>query len=291
MALQTYGLDFFYLDVDFFNNDKIFLVESELGSRATLLAVKLLCKIYHSSYYYKWGTDECLLFARKQMPDCTAEYVQSVVEALVKRGFFYQEYYEKYGILTSESIQLHYFEAVQRRKQMEVDPDYLLVDVKKYKNVHVRGEEMPQNEDEKNEEKSVNAANVDISGENVDILNENVDISSENVDIKKQSKGKESKQKEKESKYPPSSSPGGKVETLEGIFSSIPQDGLKRNCRGLVESLEQIGLEVEEIIRLVVYCKYGIIGHPVWKILAEIRNARGQVRQPVNFIWYRLRKT
>ena len=38
MALQTTGLEFFYLSVDFFENDKILLVEQELGSRATLPA-------------------------------------------------------------------------------------------------------------------------------------------------------------------------------------------------------------------------------------------------------------
>ena len=31
MALQTTGLEFFYLSVDFFENDKILLVEQELG--------------------------------------------------------------------------------------------------------------------------------------------------------------------------------------------------------------------------------------------------------------------
>ena len=42
MALQTTGLEFFYLSVDFFENDKILLVEQELGSRATLLVLRLL---------------------------------------------------------------------------------------------------------------------------------------------------------------------------------------------------------------------------------------------------------
>lgn len=46
MALQTTGLEFFYLSVDFFENDKILLVEQELGSRATLLVLRLLARIY-----------------------------------------------------------------------------------------------------------------------------------------------------------------------------------------------------------------------------------------------------
>ena len=51
MALQTTGLEFFYLSVDFFENDKILLVEQELGSRATLLVLRLLARIYHKGYF------------------------------------------------------------------------------------------------------------------------------------------------------------------------------------------------------------------------------------------------
>ena len=40
MALQTTGLEFFYLSVDFSENDKILLVEQEL--RATLFVLHLL---------------------------------------------------------------------------------------------------------------------------------------------------------------------------------------------------------------------------------------------------------
>lgn len=52
MALQTTGLEFFYLSVDFFENDKILLVEQELGSRATLLVLRLLARIYHKGYLF-----------------------------------------------------------------------------------------------------------------------------------------------------------------------------------------------------------------------------------------------
>ena len=39
MALQTTGLEFFYLSVDFFENDKILLVEQELGYIACIALV------------------------------------------------------------------------------------------------------------------------------------------------------------------------------------------------------------------------------------------------------------
>ena len=303
MALQTMGLDFFYLSVDFFDNDKVLLVEQEHGSKATLLAIKLLSKIYHKGFYYKWGKDECLLFTRKLPADYTAEFVQCVVDALVERGFFHKEYYERQGVLTSESIQLHYFEAVQRRKQVEVEPDYLLVDVKKYKNVHVAGEEEKNDStggDSLNgvqppfkevEENAPTAGENGLNASNVYILPPNVDISGENVDISKQSKVKESKLKVEERKTPPSNPPGGKLRSVEDIFSSIPQDGAKRNCEGLVENLCHFGAKEDEIIRLVVYCNYGIIGHPVWQAITDIRNAGGKIHQPVSFIWSQLRKS
>ena len=88
MALQTTGLEFFYLSVDFFENDKILLVEQELGSRATLLVLRLLARIYHKGYFCRWGKDECLLFTRRLPEGCTADYVQQVVDALLERGFF-----------------------------------------------------------------------------------------------------------------------------------------------------------------------------------------------------------
>ena len=98
MALQTTGLEFFYLSVDFFENDKILLVEQELGSRATLLVLRLLARIYHKGYFCRWGKDECLLFTRRLPEGCTADYVQQVVDALLERGFFSKVQYEKFGI-------------------------------------------------------------------------------------------------------------------------------------------------------------------------------------------------
>lgn len=148
MALQTTGLEFFYLSVDFFENDKILLVEQELGYIAciafigTYLPQGCLCC---------WREDRCLLFTRRLPEGCTADYVQQVVDALLERGFFSKAQYEKIGILTSGSIQDHYFEAVQQRKCVEVSTDYLLIEISKYKNLYVDG------------------SNVGISTENVDM--------------------------------------------------------------------------------------------------------------------------
>ena len=123
-------------------------------SWATLLVLHLLARIYHKGCLCCWREDRCLLFTRRLSEGCTADYVQQVVDALLERGFFSKAQYEKIGILTSESIQDHYFEAVQQRKCVEVSTDYLLIEISKYKNLYVDG------------------SNVGISTENVDMKHE-----------------------------------------------------------------------------------------------------------------------
>ena len=47
MALQTTGLEFFYLSVDFFENDKILLVEQELGYIACIAFIGTYLSLIH----------------------------------------------------------------------------------------------------------------------------------------------------------------------------------------------------------------------------------------------------
>ena len=169
---MTQGVDYFPMDVDFFEDDKIALIEAEFGLKGAIVALRLLCKIYKNGYYYQWGGDECLLFARKMGAEFVPNAVAEVVAGLVRRSFFDKRVFDTFGVLTSVGIQQRYFDIVKRRQRVEVNPDYLLIDVAKFSNVY--------------------------------ILNKNVDIAGKNVNISPQSKGKESKvnslKKEKERK-------------------------------------------------------------------------------------------
>ncbi len=96
MALQTTGLEFFYLSVDFFENDKILLVEQELG----YIACIALVGTYLPQRMFSVGERIGVCFTRRLPEGCTADYVQQVVDALLERGFFSKVQYEKFGILT-----------------------------------------------------------------------------------------------------------------------------------------------------------------------------------------------
>lgn len=183
------GIDYFSFSVDFFDDDKLALIEGEFGIKGSYIAIRLLCKIFKEGYYYQWGDDECLLFARKMGAGIASDLVKEVVKGLVKRSFFDKGVFDRFQILTSHGIQRRYFDAVKRRQNVDVRREYLLVDASKFPNVH--------------------------------ILDDNVNIDGLNADISKQSKLKESKLKD----TPPQTPPHGGVSSDRGgsITSSPPE--------------------------------------------------------------------
>lgn len=160
--LNSQAIDYFSLNTNFFNDDKIQLIEAEFGVKGSYIALRLLCKIYSTEgYYYRWGGDECLLFAKSMGAVFVPTMVNEVVNGLVKRSFFDKRVFDTFGILTSRGIQTRYFQAVSRRQKVSVIRDFLLVDVSKMNNVY--------------------------------IIDNDVNIIAQNVDIIPQSKVKESK--------------------------------------------------------------------------------------------------
>ena len=157
------GINYFPLNVHL--DDKFELIEAEFGLKGFAIVVKLFQKIYgQQGYYCEWTEDVALLFGKNV--GLGGDAVSEIVRAAIKRGIFDSELYDKYQILTSRGIQERYFEAVSRRKEVEVRKEDLLIKVDQiYKNVR--------------------------------ILNENVNISSKNVNISEQKKVEESKVKEK----------------------------------------------------------------------------------------------
>ena len=159
------GIDYFSFDVDFFNDDKIQLIEAEFGIKGSITAIRLLCKIYNEGYFYGWGEDQCLLFAKNSGSEFTPELIQNIVDGLVRRSFFDANCYEKHQILTSTGIQRRYLDATIRYKEVKMIDEYLLID--------------------------------DPKRTNINIIPLNVGINSINADINPQRKGKEIKLKSK----------------------------------------------------------------------------------------------
>ena len=161
------GIDYFPLDVTL--NAKFELIEAEFGLTGFGVVVHLLQEIYgKAGYYIEWTEEVALLFARKV--GLGGSVVSEIIEASIRRGMFEKEKYDKYNVLTSKGIQERYFEAVSRRKTLEVDYNILLVDVAQI---------LP---------------NVYISAKNVNIF-------SKNADIERQSKVEKSRVEKSKEEY------------------------------------------------------------------------------------------
>jgi len=122
------GLDYFPLDVDFFEDDKIQLIEAEFGTKGVCVAIRLLCKVYKNGYFYQWGGDECLLLSKQIGDGIVPNLVEEIVKGLVRRSFFDKGVFDSFRILTSRGIQRRYLEATGRtRAGVKINPDIDLI--------------------------------------------------------------------------------------------------------------------------------------------------------------------
>jgi hypothetical protein len=119
------GLDYFPLDVDIDQDDKIQVIEAEHGPLGFVIIIKLLAKIYKEGYYYKWGETEEILFSKRANVD--RNITRDVVNDCINYGIFDKNMFENHRILTSTGIQKRYFEAVLRRKEVFTERKYLLL--------------------------------------------------------------------------------------------------------------------------------------------------------------------
>jgi hypothetical protein len=117
------GIEYFSLDTEL--DRKFDLLESSLGIIGFGVTIKLLQRIYHSSYYLKWDEEELLLFKKRVNVDINI--INDVINEGLKWGLFSREMYDKYSILTSHGIQIRYIAATQRRTVVTFYQEYLLV--------------------------------------------------------------------------------------------------------------------------------------------------------------------
>lgn len=177
------GIDYFPLDCEL--DDKMALVEAEFGLIGFAVVVKLWQRIYAGQgYYCEWNSEVELLFARKL--GVGGNSVSEIIQAALKRGVFDKDIFDKYRVLTSKGIQARYLKAIERRKKVRMEQEYLLL-------------------------------SADEISKNVYIFEKNVCIFPKNADKSKQSKVEESKAKESKAEEVTSASPTTPQFTRESL--------------------------------------------------------------------------
>lgn len=147
------GIDYFPLDVDIFEDDKLFDVTNEFGPVGEVIYLRLLCLIYKNGYYYKFDSlDKLASMLIKSIGNRwirDKQSVKQVIPFLAKCNLFSSELMQE-NVLTSASIQRRYLKATERRQTMnnlkywllkeevkeEKTDNLLLTDVKNSINVH-----------------------------------------------------------------------------------------------------------------------------------------------------------
>jgi len=164
------GLDYFPLDVDL--DDKIYMVECELGLTGFALLIKLFIKIYRNGYYINWNEKIAKMFARQNNTEI--DVVNRLLDVCINEEIISKTLYEKYNILTSRGIQKRYLEAVKRRKEINLIKDYMLVEiVEKSINVNINWIDVNNNsiDDDDNKQSRVKKSKVKKSKEFKEVQN------------------------------------------------------------------------------------------------------------------------
>ncbi len=133
---QKEGLEYFPLDVDMDQDDKVALIEAQYGLVGFGVVIKLLMKIYKHGYFYEWTEKQQLLFSKRVNADINS--INVIINDCIKWELFDKKVFETYKILTSRGIQKRYLKAVDRRQKVKIYKEYLLLDnetINAYKNL------------------------------------------------------------------------------------------------------------------------------------------------------------
>ena len=120
------GLDYFPHDTHTDQDTALALVEAEFGLEAYAVYFKLLEFIYSQGYAIPWGSDECLLFAKRIGAFGVSSRISEIVKGLVRRSLFDERVFNSSRMLTSASIQVRWLEA-KRKKVEDIEKNIRLV--------------------------------------------------------------------------------------------------------------------------------------------------------------------
>lgn len=253
MSLEYMGIPYFPVTSNFFEEDVPELLEAKFGIRASYLLIRLLSKIYKDGYYITWGKEQCVIFLRKVGGEVTEENMNRIIDLLLDKGFFDKESYEKFGVLTSESIQKVWMEATFRRKRDSSKMPYLLIPITESKTRKCKQKVKPSEE---------NADNLPFQEE----LNPENDCNFEQSKLNKtkQEKTKESSSEKEEDER------GREMSDVPFVIPGYAYNTATHNINGLIESLSRYKVtdsgELKSIFRL---SDYGRKGTQVWKLFAN----------------------
>jgi len=124
------GIDYFPLDVDIENDDKLPMIIGEFGFKGEMIFIKLLAYIYKTEgYFIEWNEESQLKFANRVSyitGGAQVNLINQVVARCVKWGLFDRSLHESLNILTNKRIQNTWWEVAKKRKCIEINKNFVL---------------------------------------------------------------------------------------------------------------------------------------------------------------------
>ena len=183
------GLDYFPMDVDFFDDIKVRKLIKHKGSVSILVYSYLLSLIYKEGYFLKWDEDIPFIIYEKIGQD--ESYIKDVINYLIDIEMFSKYMFEKENILTSKGIQKRYKKICDTLKRRDSIDVYNLINTEK---IEINTEEIAIDTEETNKintETEINSVESATKERNGMEKNENKEKENNNKEeIKKEEKKK-----------------------------------------------------------------------------------------------------
>lgn len=113
------GLDYFPLDVDIYDDEKLIPVLVKYGLEGEVVTIRLLAAIYRRGYFIEWT--DAMKFKLARSTGLDPERIEEIVQELVKWGMFDDGVFAAKTVLTSRGIQKRYLEAKRRKVELRKD--------------------------------------------------------------------------------------------------------------------------------------------------------------------------
>jgi len=120
------GLDYFPHACEY--DDELNYIISKYKAEGHLTYFSILQKIYSLEGYFMKASDKNIVLLSGKI-NVDINLINEIINDCLSEQLFDRKLYEKYNILTSASIQSRYFEAIKRRKEIEIIDDYILIDI------------------------------------------------------------------------------------------------------------------------------------------------------------------
>lgn len=138
------GLMHFPLDVDIFDDDKLYYAEEivDTGGYDTQLRLlidkvllRLFCIIYRNGYQIPWDMKMRIAITQKMGNGMNITLLDKVISAMLAAGLFSQDMFDNKQVLTSKRIQETWIDVVYRARRVHqtINPEYLLLSEKEIK--------------------------------------------------------------------------------------------------------------------------------------------------------------